>query len=107
MKRVTAIQRIIPFLGDALVVNCNGMISREMFTYADSANQFYMIGSMGLAGPIGLGVALGQYRCRSTIQFLSCPAGQLDLWLHRRTEDDFSGLRPGRRGTSLRIPSSL
>lgn len=43
-----------------LVVACNGMIGRELYTHADAARQFYMIGSMGLASSIGLGLALAQ-----------------------------------------------
>jgi len=42
----------------ALTVVCNGMIGRELYTYRDRASQFYMIGSMGLASSIGLGLAL-------------------------------------------------
>ena len=34
------------------------MISRDLFTVADRNSNFYMIGSMGLASSIGLGVAL-------------------------------------------------
>jgi sulfopyruvate decarboxylase subunit beta len=43
-----------------LVVICNGMIGRELWTIGDQPNRFYMIGSMGLASTIGLGVALKQ-----------------------------------------------
>jgi thiamine pyrophosphate-dependent acetolactate synthase large subunit-like protein len=42
----------------ALVVACNGMIGRELHASGDAANRFYMIGSMGLASSIGLGLAL-------------------------------------------------
>jgi thiamine pyrophosphate-dependent acetolactate synthase large subunit-like protein len=45
---------------EALVVHANGMISRAGFTHADRAEHFYMIGSMGLASSIGLGVALAR-----------------------------------------------
>ena len=38
---------------------CNiGDPSRELFSVRDSPNQFYMLGSMGLASSIGLGIAL-------------------------------------------------
>ena len=43
-----------------LVVVCNGMIGRELFTHRDRETQFYMIGSMGLAASIGLGLALAR-----------------------------------------------
>lgn len=49
-----------PLLGDALVVHANGYISRRSFTVEDRPGNFYMIGSMGLASSIGLGVALSQ-----------------------------------------------
>jgi thiamine pyrophosphate-dependent acetolactate synthase large subunit-like protein len=59
MKRFEAIQEIVRCLdGDELVVSSNGMISRELFTIADAPRNFYMIGSMGLASSIGLGLAL-------------------------------------------------
>ena len=43
-------------LDDRPMVVCNGMIGREVFTYGDRPQNFYMIGSMGLALSIGLGV---------------------------------------------------
>jgi sulfopyruvate decarboxylase subunit beta len=36
------------------------MIGRELYTFADSPARFYMIGSMGLASAIGLGLALAR-----------------------------------------------
>jgi sulfopyruvate decarboxylase beta subunit len=53
-----AITTIMELLKDQLVVCANGLISRETFTISDRAENFYMIGSMGLASSIGLGVAL-------------------------------------------------
>ena len=59
MKGYEAMERIIGALkGDELVVSANGMISRELFAVKDTANNFYMLGSMGLASSIGLGLAL-------------------------------------------------
>ncbi len=46
--------------GDRLMIVCNGMIGREAFTYGDRPQNFYMIGSMGLALSIGFGVAQAQ-----------------------------------------------
>ena len=61
MKRHSALQVVIQSLADSdLVVSSTGMISRELFTVADSERNFYMIGSMGLASSIGLGLALSQ-----------------------------------------------
>jgi sulfopyruvate decarboxylase subunit beta len=59
MKGHEAIEKIVRALkGDELVISANGMISRELFAVKDSANNFYMLGSMGLASSIGLGLAL-------------------------------------------------
>jgi thiamine pyrophosphate-dependent acetolactate synthase large subunit-like protein len=61
MTRFTAVARVADRVGaDALVIACNGMIGRELFTHRDGPSQFYMIGSMGLAASIGLGLALVQ-----------------------------------------------
>ncbi|MGV3724187.1 MAG: thiamine pyrophosphate-dependent enzyme [Actinomycetota bacterium] len=55
-----AITALKPLLGDAVVVNANGHISRRSFTAEDRPGNFYMIGSMGLASSIALGVALAR-----------------------------------------------
>jgi sulfopyruvate decarboxylase subunit beta len=55
-----AIRALQPLLGDAVVVHANGHISRRSFTVEDRPGNFYMIGSMGLASSIGLGVALAR-----------------------------------------------
>jgi thiamine pyrophosphate-dependent acetolactate synthase large subunit-like protein len=47
-------------LGDEPVVHANGYICRESFSIDDRARNFYMIGSMGLASAIGLGLGLAQ-----------------------------------------------
>ena len=59
MKRSETIKTIVSVLkGNELVVSANGMISRELHATKDSPNNFYMLGSMGLASSIGLGLAL-------------------------------------------------
>ena len=55
-----AITTITELLDDQLVVCANGLISREAFTIRDRLENFYMIGSMGMASSIGLGVALNK-----------------------------------------------
>ena len=58
MKRIDAIKKISSELSDELVI-CNiGFPSRELHHVKDSANNFYMLGSMGLASSIGLGLAM-------------------------------------------------
>jgi sulfopyruvate decarboxylase beta subunit len=60
MKGIEAFQELLPVLGDEPVVHANGFICRESFVLKDREANFYMIGSMGLASSIGLGVALCQ-----------------------------------------------
>ncbi len=55
-----AITTITELLEDQLVICANGLISRETFTIRDRTENFYMIGSMGMASSIGLGVALNK-----------------------------------------------
>jgi len=50
-----------------LIVASLGMISRELHAARDRATNFYMIGSMGLASAVGLGVALLNADRRVTI----------------------------------------
>lgn len=69
MRRVDAVVRVARALpSDCLAVACNGMIGRELYTHADAASRFYMMGSMGLASSIGLGLALVQ-RSRTVVVF--------------------------------------
>ena len=60
MKLAEALSVVIPLLRDELVVHANGFISRESFNIRDRLGNFYMIGSMGLASSIALGVALNR-----------------------------------------------
>lgn len=60
MIRSEIIESIVPVLKDRLVV-CNiGLPSQELFMHGDQPSNFYMLGTMGLASSIGLGVALAQ-----------------------------------------------
>jgi sulfopyruvate decarboxylase subunit beta len=62
MERIDAIKRITEQLNDELVI-CNiGFPSRELYAVKDSPTHFYMLGSMGMASSIGLGLALAQNR---------------------------------------------
>lgn len=61
MRRGEAIACVLGRLDEAAItVSANGWISREACAAADRPLSFYMIGSMGLAGGIGLGLALAQ-----------------------------------------------
>ena len=59
-SRARAIGAVLELLTDQPVIICNGFPSREAFKLADRPTHFYMIGSMGVAPAIGLGVALSK-----------------------------------------------
>ena len=60
ISRAQAIATLLELLTDQPVVICNGFPSREAHKIADRPTHFYMIGSMGNAAAIGLGVALAK-----------------------------------------------
>ena len=58
MNRFELLKLLQPMLQDNLVV-CNiGLPSQELYHINDQPNYFYMLGSMGLASSIGLGLSL-------------------------------------------------
>ncbi|UWR61500.1 sulfopyruvate decarboxylase subunit beta [Phaeobacter inhibens] len=60
MIRSEILKEIAPTLRDQLVV-CNiGIPSQELHAIDDQPSNFYMLGTMGLASSIGLGLALAQ-----------------------------------------------
>jgi len=60
MIRFEVLKTLLPVFGDHLVV-CNiGLPSQELHMLADRPTNFYMLGTMGLASSIGLGLALSQ-----------------------------------------------
>ncbi len=62
MDRIEALKAISETLSDELVV-CNiGIPSKELYSVKDRPENFYMLGSMGMASSIGLGLALSQPR---------------------------------------------
>jgi phosphonopyruvate decarboxylase len=63
ISRAAAIAAAIKSLDREAVIHANGFPSRESHAILDRPQNFYMLGSMGLASAIGLGVAL----TRSTI----------------------------------------
>ena len=58
MIRKEAITIIAKNIGKSPIVSANGFASRDLFEVNDKESNFYMIGSMGLASSIGLGIAL-------------------------------------------------
>ena len=58
MIRKEAIEIATKEIGNQPIISANGYISRDLYNVYDKHSNFYMIGSMGLASSIGLGVAL-------------------------------------------------
>jgi sulfopyruvate decarboxylase subunit beta len=60
MIRSDILRDLAPIISDKLVV-CNiGLPSQELHMIDDQSSNFYMLGTMGLASSIGLGLALAQ-----------------------------------------------
>ena len=55
-----ALAILAPHLGDEICVCSNGFMSRAVYGARDTDRTFYMIGSMGLASSIGLGIAMAR-----------------------------------------------
>jgi sulfopyruvate decarboxylase subunit beta len=60
MTVADALAVIVPHLRDEACVASNGFMSRAAYGARDTDACFYMIGSMGLASSIGLGIALAR-----------------------------------------------
>ena len=58
MNRIEAMKVISEFTGDSIIISANGFISRDLHHVNEKTSNFYMIGSMGLASSMGLGIAL-------------------------------------------------
>ncbi len=62
-RRVALLERVLAAVPpDAPVIATTGKAGRELFTLADREQHLYQVGSMGCAGPMGLGVALATGR---------------------------------------------
>ena len=64
MIRKEAVEIIAKNIDGNPIVSANGFISRDLFELSDKESNFYMIGSMGLASSIGLGIALSNPKFR-------------------------------------------
>ena len=62
VSRLAALTAARKPLGEEPIVHANGYICRESFAVGDRPQNFYMIGSMGLASAIGLGLCLTRPR---------------------------------------------
>ena len=86
MIRKKAIEVIIPEIGENPIISANGFISRDLFNVKDKKTNFYMIGSMGLASSIGLGLAIAVFVDVTLVRALIAPslmriAGPFNWWL--------------------------
>jgi phosphonopyruvate decarboxylase len=57
MDRAESILKIMQKIDDEVVITSTGMISREVYRAKDRTRNFYMMGSMGYALAIGIGIA--------------------------------------------------
>ncbi len=64
MNRKEAVEIICKQIQNEIIVSANGFISRDLFSTLEKDSNFYMIGSMGLASSIGLGIALKKSKKR-------------------------------------------
>jgi len=62
ISRYQAIKSLVSVLDDEIVVSNIGIPSKELYHVGDRPLNFYMLGSMGLASAIGLGLAMAQHR---------------------------------------------
>ena len=67
ISRREALGVVLKELADEPVIHANGYMCRESFAIGDRPQNFYMIGSMGLASAIGLGLALVRPERRSVV----------------------------------------
>src|SRR5262245_25252677 len=67
MSRLTALGIALKAIGEAPVLHANGYICRESFSVADRPQSFYMIGSMGMAPAIALGLSLARPTRRTVV----------------------------------------
>lgn len=62
MTRYRAVESLMSVIEDEIVVSNLGVPSKELYHIRDRPLNFYMLGSMGLASAIGLGLAMVQDR---------------------------------------------
>jgi sulfopyruvate decarboxylase beta subunit len=62
ISRYQAVESLVSVLDDEIVVSNIGIPSKELYHAGDRPLNFYMLGSMGLASAIGLGLAMAQHR---------------------------------------------
>jgi len=62
-RRIDVLERLLSHLPpETAVIATTGKCARELFTLADRSQHLYMVGAMGSASAVGLGVALHSWR---------------------------------------------
>ncbi len=67
LSRYEALRVVVGCLSNEPVIHANGYVCRESYAISDRPQNFYMIGSMGLASAIGLGLGLARSDVRPVI----------------------------------------
>jgi phosphonopyruvate decarboxylase len=69
LTRQSALEQIIKHtpVDNSVVIATTGFSGRELFAIDDRANQLYMVGSMGCASSLGLGLALARPDLRTVV----------------------------------------
>ncbi|MCS3900732.1 sulfopyruvate decarboxylase subunit beta [Methanococcus voltae] len=60
LTRYQVLKILMEYTSDEYIISNIGIPSKELYDVKDRKENFYMLGSMGLASSIGLGVALGK-----------------------------------------------
>jgi sulfopyruvate decarboxylase subunit beta len=58
LTRYEVIETVVPFLEGKVAVSNLGVPSKELYQIKEQVSNFYMLGSMGMATPLGLGIAM-------------------------------------------------
>ncbi|MFJ2605359.1 thiamine pyrophosphate-dependent enzyme [Streptomyces sp. NPDC091279] len=58
MQYEDVFRSVLTAFPSAAVISTCGHISRDLFNFEDRDGNFYLVGSMGMAAPVGVGVAL-------------------------------------------------
>lgn len=66
MRKDEAIKLILEQYPSSYVISTCGHITRDLYNISDRSEHFYMVGAMGMAAPVALGVAL----CKSDRQIV-------------------------------------
>lgn len=58
MNKESALELVLEAFPNAYFISSNGYITRDFYNLKDREQHFYMLGSMGMAAPVALGLAL-------------------------------------------------